>query len=108
MNFYKKLQAIDTTIYSMKLIENKKLTAEEEEFIRINLLINEYMNEQEKEDYFRWVAVLKRHRVGKRANTRHIKCPSKNIDDFDARDEIAKFDDLNGAKKTPAIEDPVE
>jgi len=28
MNFYKKLQAIDTTIYSMKLIENKKLRPE--------------------------------------------------------------------------------
>jgi len=30
MNFYKKLQAIDTTIYSMKLIENKQLKSEEE------------------------------------------------------------------------------
>jgi hypothetical protein len=40
MNFHKKLQDIETTIYSMKLIENKKLTPEEEEFIRINLLIN--------------------------------------------------------------------
>jgi len=29
MNFHKKLQDIDTTIYSMKLIENKKLTPEE-------------------------------------------------------------------------------
>lgn len=48
MNFCKKIQAIDTTIYSMKLIENKRLSPEEEEFIRINLLINEYMNEQEK------------------------------------------------------------
>jgi hypothetical protein len=48
MNFYKKLQAIETTIYSMKLIENKQLRSEEEEFIRINLLINEYMNAEEK------------------------------------------------------------
>ena len=30
INFYKILQAIDTTIYSMKLIENKQLTAQEE------------------------------------------------------------------------------
>ncbi len=29
INFYKKLQAIDTTIYSMKLIENKKLQPQE-------------------------------------------------------------------------------
>ncbi len=28
MNFYKKLQAIETTIYSMKLIENKKLKSD--------------------------------------------------------------------------------
>lgn len=28
MNFYKKLQAIDTTIYSMKLIENKQLKSD--------------------------------------------------------------------------------
>ena len=29
INFHKILQAIDTTIYSMKLIENKQLTEQE-------------------------------------------------------------------------------
>lgn len=79
MNFYKKIQAIDTTIYSIKLIENKRLSPEEEEFIRINLLINEYMSPQEKEEYFRWVAVLKRTR-GRRVNTKHFRLPSRLVD----------------------------
>jgi hypothetical protein len=32
----------------MKLIENKQLTSQEEEFIRVSLLLNEYMDTQEK------------------------------------------------------------
>jgi len=40
INFYKKLQAIDTTIYSIKLIENKRFKNEEENYVRIHLLLN--------------------------------------------------------------------
>lgn len=71
LNFYKKLQAIDTTIYSMKLIENKRLRPEEEEFIKVNMLINEYMNADEKEEYLKWVNLLKRGRNTRRQRTRN-------------------------------------
>ena len=86
MNFYKKLQAIDTTIYSMKLIENKQLQPREEEFIRVNLLLNEFMDAQEKEDYLKWVGVLKRFRS--RGRLRQVVTSSVHTDEdnFDARD----------------------
>jgi hypothetical protein len=94
MNFHKKLQAIDTTIYSMKLIENKKLSPQEEEFIRVNLLINEYMNAHEKEDYIRWVSILKRTRANPRRRNRP-QLHSHADDDPDVRDEIEKFESVN-------------
>ena len=40
VNFYKKLQAIDTTLNSIKLIENKKFDPEEEKKIKVHLLLN--------------------------------------------------------------------
>lgn len=67
------------------------------------------MSPQEKEDYFRWVAVLKRTR-GRRGNTKHFKLPSRLVDsEVDARDEIAKFDDVNNPpQKTPGGEETFE
>ena len=40
INFYKKIQAIETTIYSIKLIENRHFTEKEEENIKVHLLLN--------------------------------------------------------------------
>jgi hypothetical protein len=40
VNFFKKLQTIDTTIYSIKLIENKKFQPEEEVKVKVHLLLN--------------------------------------------------------------------
>lgn len=55
------------------------------------------------------MTVLKRRRAGRRANTKHFKHASKPQEDFDARDEISKFDDVNNAaKKTPAPDETPE
>ena len=60
----------------MKLIENKQLTYQEEEFIRVNLILNEYMDSKEKEDYLSWVGILTRSR-----SHRRIRRPRKIIED---------------------------
>lgn len=55
VNFHKKLQAIETTIYSIKLIENRKFTPSEEQRIKVHLLLNEYLSGKEKNDYLAWL-----------------------------------------------------
>jgi hypothetical protein len=102
MNFYKKLQAIDTTIYSMKLIENKKLTPEEEEFIKVNMLINEYMNAEEKEEYLKWVTLLKRGRGTRRQQLRKRPHRRSTEDHPDVRDAIEQQQATNDHSEEPA------
>jgi hypothetical protein len=100
------LQAIDTTIYSMKLIENKQLTSQEEEFIRVNLLLNEYMDPQQKEEYLSWVGVLKRTRARTRQRVRPKMVMEE--DEYDFRDEIEKLNCVNGKKESKDEENVAE
>lgn len=57
------------------------------------MLINEYMTPQEKEEYFRWVSILRRTRI--RRNPRRTHKPMRESQEFDARDEVSKFGNLN-------------
>jgi hypothetical protein len=65
INFHKKIQAIETCIYAIKLIENRKFTPREEEEIKINLLMNEFMDGKEKSNYNTWIKVVRRNRNSK-------------------------------------------
>jgi len=61
------------------------------------------MNQQEKDDYFSWVALLRRTRGRPKRNRKPI--PFKREDEIDVRDEIAKFDNVNTKPESCSLDE---